>query len=267
MYTEKPLLGIVHGAWHDPTFYIHLNKALRLQGFSVLTPRNETVGLDNSVASKTHIDDVRVIHQELLPHLDVGRRAVIVCHSYGGVTGTCAMKFHSIEERAARGLSGGIIAILYLSALVVPERGLSVFTFCGSTWPTWQREEVRFEQDVRHRHTLIAYNQSGLRVLKSEAADVLFTGIPSFERHLLYNRLLGQSDASFTTEIDYTPEESMVKKVYIICLRDEAISKEEQDYMAVAINATRVQMECGHSPFLESTKIEELARLIESVVP
>jgi alpha-beta hydrolase superfamily lysophospholipase len=145
---EKPVIVLVHGAWHHPLHYRALIWALQEQGYTVLAPLNATVGIDDAIAGKTHKDDVKRIHDYLLPVLDEGREVLMVCHSYGGVPGTASIEGHSVAERAAKGLKGGIKSVLYISALLPPSRGMSVWDLLGQAWPGWHRAQV----GISHQH-------------------------------------------------------------------------------------------------------------------
>ena len=78
---SKPVIVIVHGAFHPPVYYRKLIEPLRASGYTVLAPAMPTTGLDDSVAGTTYRDDVRRIYESLLPLLDEGREAVVVGHS------------------------------------------------------------------------------------------------------------------------------------------------------------------------------------------
>jgi pimeloyl-ACP methyl ester carboxylesterase len=143
MVAEKPVIILVHGAWHSPVHYRKLIEPLRTQGYTVLAPTNASVGIDDSVAGKTYIDDVKRIHEALLPHLDAGREAVMVCHSYGGIPGTASLEGQTVEERTARGLRGGVKEVLYFAAAAIPQRGMSLYTLERFNWPDWHKQEVR----------------------------------------------------------------------------------------------------------------------------
>lgn len=78
----KPIIVIAHGAFHPPIYYRKFIEPLRAQGYTVLAPALPTTGLDDSVADTTYVDDVRRIHESLLPLFNKdGREAVIVGHS------------------------------------------------------------------------------------------------------------------------------------------------------------------------------------------
>ncbi|KAI1847713.1 hypothetical protein JX266_006208 [Neoarthrinium moseri] len=140
-----PVICLVHGAWHHPASYHRIIDPLRACGYTVLAPVNATVGSDGSIAGKTYADDVKRIHEVLLPHLDAGEEATMVCHSYGGIPGTAALHGHTVEERKARGLEGGVRSVLYFAAAAVPQRGMSLYTLVNDNWPGWHRQEAATE--------------------------------------------------------------------------------------------------------------------------
>lgn len=130
---SSPVIVIVHGAFHPPVFYQPLVSALRAppHDYTVLAPPLPTTGSDDSVAGKTYVDDVQHIHAALLPLLDAGREAVLVCHSHGGVAGSAAVEDQTVADRAARGLPGGVKAVVYISSFAFPEKGMSIMRFIG----------------------------------------------------------------------------------------------------------------------------------------
>ena len=101
-----------------------------------------TAGIDDSIIGKTYKDDVARIHEVLVPHLDSGREAVVVCHSYGGIPATASLEGQTIEERKSRGLIGGVKSIIYVAAAAIPQRGLSVYALQNNEWADWQEEGV-----------------------------------------------------------------------------------------------------------------------------
>ncbi|KAH9904558.1 alpha/beta-hydrolase [Xylariomycetidae sp. FL2044] len=97
-----PAIVLAHGAWHHPPYYRRFIDPLRAERYTVLASINASVGIDDSIPGKTWADDVRRIHETMLPYLDAGREAVVVCHAYGGIPGTASI----------RGLKGGEVRVL-----------------------------------------------------------------------------------------------------------------------------------------------------------
>lgn len=131
MATEKPIIVIVHGAFHLPPYYQRLIGPLRQQGYTVLAPALPSTGSDDSINGKTYVDDVRRIHESLLPLLDGGRTAVVVGHSQGGIAASAVTEGQTVEARNYRGLPGGITAVLYVAAFALPAKGMSLIDTIG----------------------------------------------------------------------------------------------------------------------------------------
>lgn len=147
MTTPKPIIVLVHGACHPPHFYRKLIDNLRGHGYTVLAPSLPTTGLDDSVGHKTYIHDVERIHEDLLPHLDAGKKAVIICHSFGGIAGSAATENHTVEERRSRGQRGGILAVVFIAAAILAQKDTCFLASVGTSLPNL------FATDVRSAHS------------------------------------------------------------------------------------------------------------------
>lgn len=120
---EKPTILFIHGAWHIPLHYRSLIDGLRKRGYTVLAPSLVTTGYDDSIDGKTHLDATSQVRELLVPYLDQDRKVVIAAHSYGGMVATQTAFGLTLKERAAQGLRGGVIGLVYIAALVAPEHG------------------------------------------------------------------------------------------------------------------------------------------------
>jgi alpha-beta hydrolase superfamily lysophospholipase len=129
MASSKPVIVLVPGAFHRPSSWNALAEGLRKQGYTVLTPPLAVCGEATDakqLVGTTALDDVRIIHSNILPFLDNGRGCVVVCHSYGSVPAALAVEGQTVEERAAKGLSGGIKAMVTIAGFSYPVRGKSI---------------------------------------------------------------------------------------------------------------------------------------------
>jgi alpha-beta hydrolase superfamily lysophospholipase len=124
--TSKPLILIVPGSFHGPVHYEKVAELLRERGYEVITPALVTTGAGDLDPTLDHIDDQHVIHKALLPLLDQGKKAVVVSHSYGSLPAATAVEGQTTAERSARGLKGGIEAIVTITSFVFPTRGKSI---------------------------------------------------------------------------------------------------------------------------------------------
>lgn len=134
---DKPVIVLVHGAWHRPLHYIELINGLRSKGFTVVAPINVTAGWDDAIVGKTHLDDAKIIQEAMSSASDAGKEIVLVCHSYGGIPGTAAAEGNTAAERSSKGLKGGIISVVYIAAFALPQPGLSLWMGVGGVKPDW----------------------------------------------------------------------------------------------------------------------------------
>lgn len=73
----------------------------------------------------TMYDDANYFAEKISEIADAGTDIVLFAHSYGGVVAREAVKGHSKEERAMQGRKGGVVRLVYLSA-VIPAPGQSL---------------------------------------------------------------------------------------------------------------------------------------------
>jgi hypothetical protein len=134
--SSTPIIVLVPGAFHRPSVWDAVAEPLRRQGYTVVTPPLSVCGdlSDKAagsqewkdLASKGPVDDAKLIHAELLPLLDEGNEAVIVSHSYGSVPTCVAVEGQTVLDRAARGLKGGIKAVVNIAGFASAVRGKSL---------------------------------------------------------------------------------------------------------------------------------------------
>jgi pimeloyl-ACP methyl ester carboxylesterase len=145
---HKPVIIIIHGAWHRPLHFSGLISSLHDQGYTVAAPVLPTSGEDSGVIRAKTItkDDVGVVKAVMGPFLAAGREIIMVCHSLGGLTGTESVVGDTVPEREANGLKGGVKSFIYLSAFAPPTTGKSAVEMVGlnGEFPNW------WEVDVGH---------------------------------------------------------------------------------------------------------------------
>lgn len=142
MPSPSPVIVLIHGAFFAPVHYRTLIDPLRAQGYTVLAPPMPTTGVADCVTGKTYADDARRVLDYLGPFLDAGREAVVVGHSQGGLATSAVTEGQTVADRAARGLKGGIKAVVYLTALALPTKGASLMSILGGTPPPIYHAEV-----------------------------------------------------------------------------------------------------------------------------
>lgn len=140
-YQEKPVIMIVHGAWHQPLHYTNLLNSLQTKGYTIRVPALATAGWDQSVSGRSVSDDVAILKSTMKEYLQVGKELVVVCHSFGGISATASVVGETVPERQARGDTGGVKAVVFLAAFAPPSAGLSLVDIIGikdeSQQPDW----------------------------------------------------------------------------------------------------------------------------------
>ncbi|KAK5631669.1 hypothetical protein RRF57_007383 [Xylaria bambusicola] len=132
----KPVIILIHGAWHLPSVWRKVKQRLEAAGYEVYTPRLLTVVGPEPVDYSWRVD-VAVVHDIALPLFDQGRQVVIVGHSYGGVVATASVEGQSVTDRQSRGLKGGFSAVVYICAFPIAKRGLSLLSTNGGDYDEW----------------------------------------------------------------------------------------------------------------------------------
>lgn len=118
MLDLKPVILLVPGAWHQGQSWRLVTELLQGQGYQV-----EPVTLPSAGGppSTTALDDAEYIQRTYLEGLIAqGREVIIVMHSYSGVPGTECVKGFARKDIAAQGKPGGVIALVYVAAFLIP---------------------------------------------------------------------------------------------------------------------------------------------------
>ncbi|KAI0132589.1 Alpha/Beta hydrolase protein [Xylariales sp. AK1849] len=244
MASEKPIITLVHGAWHPPHYYRKLIEPLREHGYIVLAPPMPTTGLDDSVVGKTYIDDVKRIYESLLPCFDAAKEAIIVCHSQGGIAGSAETEGQTVGERRAKGLQGGIKAIVYVAAFALPEKGTSLISVVGGQTPDWYDPDGPFYK-VNKRAAMSCYGM-----------------LPETERVAALDGLVYQSKASQHAPAHFVAADVKCPKFYIACKEDGAIPFAAQMAWSQFTGCNVIEIDSDHSPFLREATNKQVLDII-----
>ena len=134
---------LVHGAWHTPPVYQTFIDALRARGFTVHCPRLPSCnGASPPTASLP--EDIACVRDIVNDLVSAGQRVLMLMHSYGGAVGTDAIEDFTIDSRAAAGLPGGVIHLVYLCAYML-QQGSSVWDIVQragyeALWPDFVKD-------------------------------------------------------------------------------------------------------------------------------
>ncbi|KAL6408307.1 hypothetical protein AUP68_08163 [Ilyonectria robusta] len=116
----KPTIVLVHGAWHSVDCFDLLRGELHKRGWPTEAPAHPSPGADSGTAVGT-AENAAAIRKVLQRLCDEGKEIVVVAHSYGGATSSCAVEGLASKKRAAAGKHGGVLLLVYLTAFVIPK--------------------------------------------------------------------------------------------------------------------------------------------------
>jgi len=128
--STKPIVVIVPGSFSSPDLYSNITEELLPFGYDAIVVGLVSVWQSDDIPAASMADDAAHIRSVTSKLADQGRDIVLAMHSYGGVCGTESAKGLSKKDRESEGLPGGIIRLLYLTALINPV-GVSLRTHMG----------------------------------------------------------------------------------------------------------------------------------------
>jgi len=127
--SSKPTVVIAHGAWQTVVTFAAFAEQLESLGHTTeVVPFPSIDGNDTPVPGLR--EDAEAVANVLARHADQGKEIVLLCHSYGGVVGSCAVEGLDLASRKKAGKVGGVIMTIYLSAFMLPK-GKSLLEMLG----------------------------------------------------------------------------------------------------------------------------------------
>ena len=142
-YPERPSVVLVPGAWHSPEHFSQLRKMLERSGFETISHRNPSLNSmtpNNESAAK---DTAFIRNQVLMPLLDAGKTVILAMHSYGSLPGAAAAVGLSQTERRVAGQRGGILGLIFISAVIARDGQSLVGMWPGQQFDPWVIQQVR----------------------------------------------------------------------------------------------------------------------------
>lgn len=257
MSSNKPTLVIIPGAFSSPECYSKLTSALEAHEYEVHVPslvtNNETRPPSGDLK-----DDTALIRSYVRSLVEKGHRVVCIGHSYGGQVMTNALRGLGLENRASRGLEGGVCALIYMAGFALTV-GLSTFD---------NLQEFGNMEDVADAVFDMAEDQT--MILRD---PVTFLGLnePGFGEAEIeaYKKTLRRWNGTAMTQPLEQAAWKEIPVAYIHTTKDSPIPLAAQESMVWTLEAKgcRVQtftIETGHSPHVTAT--ESVVDAINKVV-
>lgn len=232
---------LVHGAWHGAWCWDKIVPLLENEGHSVTAVDLPGHGEDpRALAGLTQAEYGRRVADAVEA---AGEPVVLVGHSMGGMAITQAAEY--VPDRIA--------ALVYVCAFL-PGPGDSLMSLAAG------------DTEARVLPNLEVDEAAGVsRVAAAAHVECFYEACDPADAAAASKRLGAESLAAFGTPVSITDERAgSVRRVYIECIRDHAISIAKQREMYGARPCERVEsIDTDHSPFL--SRPDELAARLLSV--
>jgi hypothetical protein len=231
MSSTKPTILFVPGAWHKSSCYTPVIQKLNTQGYETATAELASVGTVPGLQSWA--DDIASIQKVIASLVDVGKRIVIIAHSYSSLPAGEAIKSYLYREREAEGTAGGVVHFVYISAFVIPPSTSLMDALGGKDLPWFKVSDSKLEVEPEDPATIF-YND-----LPKAVQDEQISKLGTFSYRMYFQK---------TTWAPYKE----VASTFVYCTKDNAIPLPVQQGMVKGSGAQfkEITVEASHSPFL-----------------
>jgi len=232
----------------------------------------------------TLYDDGDYFSEKVGDLADTGADIVVFAHSYGGAPAREAVKGHSKGERTKQGKKGGVVRLVYLSALT-PAPGQSVSEVCSALnfdfLQPVQEVSLIFPRLLNGdaRLSLLKLTQTNwqgstdyFRHVIPISAARCFSDLPQAEAIKMAARATIHSSVSFMNPVtELSDHDRAIPSTYILLTKDEVLPPDLQNEQIEVLKSQSgadkvqvVQMQTGHCP--NASAPEELAQVVGSIL-
>lgn len=121
MASSAPVILIVPGSFAYASSYYTILDQLKEKGYEAYTSNLPSVTRQPPEEPASLSDDADHFRNIISKLADQGKDVIVLAHSYGGCVASQAVRDVLKDERQAKGLVGGVVRLVYLTALVLPE--------------------------------------------------------------------------------------------------------------------------------------------------
>lgn len=126
----KPIITLVHDAFHTQTHFDQVALVLSAEEFEVLRPSLPSAS--PTLRPNAFLADVNSIFETVRPYLEAGRNFVFVMHGYGAIPGSVAAeRLNSLSLERPQG--GEVVKLVFIAG-IIPELG---GCYLDVTSPRW----------------------------------------------------------------------------------------------------------------------------------
>ncbi|KAL4731855.1 hypothetical protein ACLX1H_000850 [Fusarium chlamydosporum] len=218
---------IIPGSFAPPSLYKPLAQSLARDGIQSNIVDLPSVGRREGKEPATMTEDAEEIVSVVERLLDEDKEVILLAHSYGGVPATQSLDKLSRKNRQARGKEGGVLKIIYLAGVALPDDYMT---------------------------------------LTPASAPFVYSDLPPAEALKLAKEMPQHSTASYKEQLTY-PGYQDAEVHYIICEEDELVLTEYQYGMVELLKGMTNgdvgihKIKSGHTPNLtQPDTITEIVR-------
>ena len=233
----KKTYVLVHGAWHTKRCWDRVVEGLTEKGCDALAidlpGHGDNTKAFRSIRLETYVD--AVVSQIIARN----QKVVLVGHSMGGmvISQTAEQVPHLIER------------LVYVVGFL-PKDGESLNTLAH-----------QFPSHTVPKHAVTHKEKMSISLSKQAAKDLFYKECSQEDTEAALALLQEQPLLPFQDEVTLTDRFRSLPKVFIACLKDQAVSPEEQKFMYSRTPCDLYTLEhAGHSPFYSHT--DELVDLL-----
>ncbi|KAB8226261.1 Alpha/beta hydrolase family-domain-containing protein [Aspergillus novoparasiticus] len=225
--SNNPTVVIVPGSWHCPKHYKYL-----IDGLAKFNYEAVGVTLPSVNSSPPHASwdqDAQAVREVIMKSLDNGNDVIAVAHSFGGVAMSEAVKGLGKEAREKRGLKGGVVRLIYMCAMALPEGQ----THVGQIQPQTPEEEEleRQRQELQAKYGGMRFTEDGAMLLdKDVIRDVFYNRCDPKDVDEAVELLGSFPTGPLTVPVTYTAYRE-IPSTYIVCENDKALALSYQERM------------------------------------
>ncbi|KAI0888722.1 alpha/beta-hydrolase [Annulohypoxylon maeteangense] len=235
---SKPVFVLLHGAWHSPKCWNSLISELEKANYRAVAPALPSTG--STPPTPDWSGDVEIIRKtvtDLIQKHDV----VVVAHSFSGMTAGTALEGLGKQTTTFKGLKGGVLRLIYITAFLVPEG------FQHSPRGTRDNMVPEMKTDL---------NAGIITIRPEDAKDMFYQDIDDETVAELAKDLRPQSFGSYWSITNYASWRH-IPTTYILCTADRPSTVVAAQYLidtAIASGPNKIEkvirVDTGHSPFI-----------------
>lgn len=235
---------LIPGAGHVPENFSPLRSALEAIGCQVASLILPTSNGENP-PTKTYEEDVAAVRSLVSRLYDTSRYVILVMHSYGGVPAGDALLNLSKTSRAAGGLPGGVVHLMYLCAYALPK--------------DWSIMTLIENAGIESRLTDIMHvSESGLWHPK-DPEGLIFYDLEPANRKRQADLLVPWNPAGIQSKVSYAPWVD-IPTTYVYTEEDKWVPSIFQKMMTDQIKAQGVSLRelhvtSGHAVFAKEPEL------------